>query len=182
MTTNPSEERKGSDGVHVRWIAQTQMLEIIFAEAKLWGAFDKALEDAFVSMTAFHNSATKPFELTVFLNSFSDLPAESQQLLHSYVTGKNKERCREVHACLIGHTWDEYQKLQDPKTRSQFIADFRNVYRTWASTTMRPLLQQQLDEFTHQHLRLEFFFLPFKDVSAFRYLFSQHLGLVANDQ
>ena len=35
MTTNPNEERKGSDGVHLLWDEQASVLELIFAESKI---------------------------------------------------------------------------------------------------------------------------------------------------
>src|SRR5207245_9545199 len=39
MTTNPNEERKGSDGVHLRWDEPAAVLEVIFAESKIWNSF-----------------------------------------------------------------------------------------------------------------------------------------------
>ena len=59
ITTNPNDERKGSDGVHIRWTNNEEVLEVIFAEAKLYKDFATALTNAFISMTDFHNSATK---------------------------------------------------------------------------------------------------------------------------
>ena len=97
ITTNPNDERKGSDGVHIRWSANEELLEVIFAEAKLYKDFGAALTNAFLSMTEFHNSATKDLEINYFLNSFSLLNAEQQNIVTSYVEGQNKGKCQEVH-------------------------------------------------------------------------------------
>ena len=83
-----------------------ELLEVIFAEAKLYEDFGAALTNAFLSMTEFHNSATKDLEINYFLNSFSLLNDEQQNVVTSYVEGQNKGKCQEVHVCLIGHTWD----------------------------------------------------------------------------
>ena len=170
ITTNPNEERKGSDGVHIRWVGNEEFLEVIFAEAKLYGDFGDALTSAFVSMTDFHNSATKELEINYFLNAFSLLSAEQQEIVTSYVEGENKEKCREVHVCLIGHTWKEYECLKTAD-REKFLEEFRARYLSWALTVMKPKLDAELSVFMHRHLRFEFFFLPFTSVDDFRHLF-----------
>jgi hypothetical protein len=35
ITTNPNDERKGSDGVHIRWAAQDELLEVIFCRGEV---------------------------------------------------------------------------------------------------------------------------------------------------
>ena len=170
ITTNPNDERKGSDGVHIRWAAGGDLLEVIFAEAKLYNNFRSALSSAFVSMTDFHNSATKNLEINYFLNAFSLLSAEQQEVITSYVEGENKGKCQEVHVCLIGHTWEEYDCLKTPE-KKKFLDEFEVRYLTWALEEMKPKLDAELAAFTHSHLRFEFFFLPFTSVDNFRELF-----------
>ena len=46
LSTNPKEERKGSDGVHVKWNPDLELLDLFFAEAKIWASFSDALDDA----------------------------------------------------------------------------------------------------------------------------------------
>ena len=170
ITTNPNDERKGSDGVHIRWVGNEELLEVIFAEAKLHKDFDAALSSAFKSMTDFHNSATKALEINYFLNSFSLLTTEQQKVITSYVEGENKGKCQEVHVCLIGYTWPEYDLLKTDE-RKKFIGEFAERYLKWAHADMKPKLDAELAAFTHSHLRFEFFFLPFTSVENFRNLF-----------
>lgn len=174
ITTNPNDERKGSDGVHIRWAAEQDILEVIFAEAKLHKNFNAALTDAFSSMAAFHNSATKNLEINYFLNSFSLLSAEQQEVITSYVEGEDKGKCQEVHVCLIGHTWEEYECLKTQEKR-EFLEGFEARYLTWAREEMKPKLDAELAAFTHSHLRFEFFFLTFTSVDNFRQLFLESL-------
>ena len=173
ITTNPELERNGSDGVHVRWAGD--MLELIFAEAKLHKSFGNALTQAFKSITDFHNSATKGLEINFFLNTFNLLSSEQQKIVKSYIEGENKGKCSEVQVCLIGHTWDEYQCLKDRDKKDAFLKEFEARYLQWAETTMKPCLECELTTFTHSHLRFEFFFLPFTSVDDFRTLFLESL-------
>jgi hypothetical protein len=170
ITTNPNDERKGSDGVHIRWAAEGEILEVIFAEAKLYEDFDAALTSAFLSMSDFHNSTTKDLEINYFLNTFSLLSDEQQEVVTSYVEGENKGKCQEVHVCLIGHTWEEYKHLKTAE-KKRFLEEFETRYLKWALAEMKPKLDTKLAKFTHSHLRFEFFFLPFASVDNFRKLF-----------
>lgn len=174
ITTNPNEERKGSDGVHMRWDPQGDQLEVIFAESKLHKDFGAALTSAFASMTDFHNSSTKNLEIDYCLNAFSLLSVEQRKVITSYVEGENKGKCQQVHVCLIGHTWNEYECLKNEK-KSQFLEEFDDRYRTWALAEMKPRLDAALAAFRHSHLKFEFFFLPFVSVDNFRKLFLESL-------
>jgi hypothetical protein len=173
MTTNPGEERKGSDGVHLRWNNSDQVLEIIFAESKIWKSFSGALSDAFESIEQFHDSRTKQFEVNAFTTGFSNLDDELKEKVVSYVEGENVSSCRFVQACLIGFNWEDYGCLNDER-REQFVKEFEARYRAWAAKIRDPL-NNKLKGFRHKHLKFEFFMLPFKDVEAFRDWFKQEL-------
>jgi Cap4 SAVED domain len=173
MTTNPNEERKGSDGVHIRWDESADVLELIFAESKIWKSFSAALAEAFKSMEAFYDARTKQHEVNIVTSGFSNLSAELQGKVASYIEGENVSKFRLVHACLIGFNWSEYECLADER-RATFIKEFEDRYRAWA-VGKRGLLNDKLRAFKHKHLRLEFFMLPFKDVEAFRIWFDEEL-------
>jgi HamA len=173
LTTNPKEERKGSDGVHVRWDESDRVLELIFAESKIWKSFSAALADAFRSMETFHDARTRQHEINILTSGFSNLHPELQREVASYIEGENVSRCRLVHACLIGFNWAEYECLTDDR-RADFIKEFEGRYREWLAG-IRDSLNDKLKAFKHKHLRLEFFMLPFSDVEAFRAWFDQEL-------
>lgn len=173
MTTNPNEERKGSDGVHLHWDEGDGVLELVFAESKIWKSFTDALRDAFESIEKFHDSRTKRHEINAFTSNFSNLDVDIQEKLLSYIEGENVSNSRLVQACLIGFDWPEYACLDDQR-RSQFVGEFENRYREWA-TGIGGLLNEKLKRCPHKHLRFEFFMLPFKDVEAFRDWFQAEL-------
>lgn len=173
MTTNPKDERKGSDGVHLRWDEKADVLELIFAESKIWKSFSDALDDAFESMESFHTGRTKRHEVNVVTSTFSELDPQLQGRIASYIDGKNASQYRETHACLIGFNWSEYGCLKD-KRRANFIAEFEQRYRAWA-ISKRKLINDKVKAFKHKSLRLEFFMIPFQDVEAFRTWFIEEL-------
>ena len=173
MTTNPNEERKSSDGVHLRWDHGSGVLEFIFAESKIWKSFSAALVDAFKSMEAFHDSRTKQFEVNAFTSSYSNLDSDLQKKVLSYIEGPDVSNARWAQACLIGFNWDEYQCLKDSR-RSEFIREFETRYRAWGAK-IRESLNGKLRDFKHKHLHFEFFMLPFADVEAFRAWFYEDL-------
>jgi uncharacterized protein DUF1837 len=175
ITTNPNDERKGSDGVHMRWNNAEGILEIIFAEAKIWATFSGALTDAFASMNNFHSSRIKDHEVNLFSNFFSELSPELQQRVISYLDGPNIEHSRETHACLIGYNWKDYDALNQVETRAALVKEFDLRYRAWAEKTMLPALTKQVEKFKHKHLAFEFFFIPFPDVATFRKHFNEAL-------
>lgn len=55
------------------------MLELIFAEAKIWKSFNAALDDAFASMESFHDDRTKTHEVNVITSGFSNLDSKLQE-------------------------------------------------------------------------------------------------------
>jgi hypothetical protein len=174
ITTNPNEERKGSDGVHIRWADKQELLEVIFAEAKLHKNFENAVAGAFVSMTDFHDSVAKDLEINYFLNTFSLLTSEQQKVVVSYVEGENKGKCQQVQVCLIGYTWEEYECLKTSE-KQKFLEEFEERYLAWALEKMKPKLDGELAAFMHSNLRFEFFFLPLTSVENFRKLFLESL-------
>jgi hypothetical protein len=173
MTTNPNEERKGSDGVHILWDESAALLELIFAESKLWQSFSGAMGDAFRSMEDFHDSRTKQHEVNCLTSGFSNLDSDLQKKLLAYVEGEKASNCRLAHACLIGFNWKEYECLGDVR-RAAFIREFDTRYRIWADG-IRDSLNDRVKAFKHKHLRFEFFMLPFQDVEAFRGWFQEAL-------
>jgi len=173
LSTNPNEERKGSDGVHIRWNEELGLMDIYFAESKIWGDFGDALDDAFKSITKFHKNGMKQHELNLFATHFQLLDSELQDRVLTYVDGANAANTRLNHACLIGFDWGEYKCLDDTRRR-EFITQFKDRYLKWAAGALDKV-EGQLGRFPYRHLRFEFFFVPFKDVQAFRDWFEEAL-------
>jgi hypothetical protein len=170
LTTNPGEERKGSDGVHIKWNSELNILEVYFSEAKIWSNFAAALKDAFKSIEEFHTNGMKQHELNLFSSHFKILDTELQAKILSYIEGENAPNTRVNHACLVGFDWDEYKSLDDLR-RSAFIAEFEKRYAEWGQSALSKT-ESHLLTFPHKNLGFEFFFILFKDVQEFRDQFS----------
>jgi len=175
MTGNPGLERNGSDGLHIRWNSVDEVLEIIFAEAKLYGSFSDALSRAFKSIEDFHDSRVKQHEINIFTGAYSAIPDDLQDKVNSYVEGENVEHSRHVQACLIGFDWNYYKSLDDER-RGNFVKEFDKQYLQWAYT-VKDSLDSKLKECKHKFLRFEFFIIPFKSVQDFRNWFAEEAGI-----
>lgn len=173
MTTNPKEERKGSDGIHMRWDESAGVLDVIFAESKIWASFSDALADTFKSVQGFHDSRTKRHEINAVTAGYSNLDDETKKQVAAYIDGENASNCRHVQACLIGFNWSEYECLTDSR-RQGFVSEFELRYRGWAAE-IRNSLNDKLRACQHKHLQFEFFMLPFIDVATFRAWFEEDL-------
>jgi cyclopropane fatty-acyl-phospholipid synthase-like methyltransferase len=149
-------------------------VELIFAESKLYADFSSGLESAFSSMTEFYRSPTKVLEKSYFTNGFSETPESLQDLAKSFFEGENLDKSREVYACLVGFDWNQYECLADQR-RAEFVKEFKDRYTKWAKETMQLQLEKRIAGFPHKHLRLEFFFVPFKSVAEFRLKFLESL-------
>ena len=175
VTTNPGDERKGGDGVHLRWDDNDQVLELIFAESKLWQSFQAALTSAFESVDKFHSTRIGAHEIDLFTAGFVSLPEVTRDMVISYIDGDNVGKSRHVQACLIGFDWGEYACLDDHR-RAEFLAGFEDRFRCWAEEHAKESISEKLRTFQHRHLRFEFFLLPFRDIAEFRRFFITELG------
>lgn len=174
MTTNPREERKGSDGVHFRWDEGHEILDVIFAESKLHQTFSSALASAFTSIETFHASPTRLHEINAFTSAFSTMDPELQSKIVTYIEGENATNCRFVQACLLGFDWTEYRCLDDSR-RNDFVKEFQTRYHSWV-TGVADSLNARLRGLSKKSLHFELFFVPFKDVAQFRAWFNEELS------
>lgn len=173
LTTNPGEERKGSDGVHIKWNPELEVLDIFFAESKVRANFTEALTDTFVTLEKFHAGGMKQHELNLFSTHFKLLDSDLQMKILSYIEGENASKSRLNQASLIGFEWEEYKCLDDSRRR-QFLLEFKQRYSEWGREALTKT-ESHLATFRHKYLRFEFFFVPFKNVQQFRDWFEQAL-------
>jgi hypothetical protein len=166
VTTNPAEERKGTDGLHAKWNPELGLLDLFFAESKLYQSFSKALVDAFASMEKIHTTPKKAHELFLATHNLQHLGADCEDDLMKFLNGQVGTKIRTNHACLIGFDWDEYKCLDDGR-RAQFVAEFLQRYRIEA-VALRDKIDGKLQACAIKHLRFEFFLLPFRSVEDFR--------------
>lgn len=175
MKTARKVESYGSDGLHMRWHPQDNLLDVFFGEAKLEQSIYAALSNAFKSITEFHKQDMRDFEFGLVTSHFKHAEPELRDAVLDYIDRqKPSSDCRINHACLIGYDWQDYAILT--ATGSTAITDeFRSRYLD-DLPRLRTLIQKRFDNFKLTHLLFEVFFLPFRDVQAFRDAFNNALS------
>lgn len=174
LKTNPKLEVHGSDGIHMRWHADDQQVDVFFGEAKLYQDVGTAISKAIESIESFHVNGMLRHEFGIVTKHFKlvddELRGAVKDLLDSGVPGP----CARInHACLIGYDWSEYGKLPSLAQR-ELTEEFRKRYLEDAPR-LYELLKKRFVDFSRKELRFEVFFLPFKSVQDFRDAFNEAL-------
>lgn len=174
LKTNPNDELKGSDGIHMCWNAKDNLVDLFFGEAKLYQDVGSAITSALKSIDSFHDNDMHQHEFTMVTKHFKyadeNVKSAVTRLLES---GAPTGDIRINHACLIGYDWIEYGNL--PKVAVATLTDeFRKRYLA-DSKKLHEHLQKRFAKFQKKHLRFEVFFIPFPAVQEFRDAFNKAL-------
>ncbi|MCP4603458.1 MAG: DUF1837 domain-containing protein [Proteobacteria bacterium] len=167
LKTNPNDEIKGSDGIHMKWHEEDGALDVYFGESKVWNSLSGALDDAFGSIEKFHSQGLLAHEIGMVTSHFkwSDEPMR-QRVLDFVDRSRPPTDFRINHACLIGYGWNQYSDLVGT-TVAAMTKDLKT--RLEADTTrLRTLIDRRFDVIERKTLRFEVFFLPFRTVQEFR--------------
>lgn len=175
LKTNRRMEVHGSDGIHMRWHADDECLDLYFGEAKLEQDAASALRNAFSSIESFHGGKLDDHECGLITSHFKWQDEKTRDAVLRFVDRQSPDPdCRVNHACLIGYDWDAYDKLPagprialEKAFKEQYAVDARRLCG---------LLKRRLGE-SSQRLHFEVFFLPFRTVQEFRDAFNDAIGL-----
>lgn len=164
LKTNPRMEVNGSDGIHMRWDATADVVDIYFGEAKLHEKVSDAIASAFISIERFHAEGMREHEVAMVTRHFKGADPHIKDAVTEILdTGRVVQGARVNHACLIGYDWgtNAVQALHDVEAeyRRRYLAD---------APRLHGLLQRQLDTCSRKEFGFEVFFLPFPSVQAFR--------------
>lgn len=174
LKTNPGDEVKGSDGIHVSWDAPNECLNVFLGEAKLYQNYGDALTNAFASIDSLYANHRDEHELSLVTSHFKHCDVDLQKRISDYLDSTSPVgQCNIVHACLIGFDWSKY-KLLDGDKRAEFIAAFADTYREHGKS-LAEKTAELFTGFSQRHLTYEFFFLPFPSVQTFRDEFNRAL-------
>lgn len=174
LKTNPNDEVKGADGIHIRWNSDADCLNIYLGEAKLYQSYGSALKDALESIESLHTTGRDAHELALVTAHFKHIAPDLQDRVSEYIDQSAPVgQCKIVHACLIGYDWSEYKNLDTP-SRTEFIRTFETEYHKHAAKLTKKT-QELFRNYSQRHLSYEFFFLPFRAVQDFRDEFNRAL-------
>ena len=167
LKTNPRDEIKGSDGIHMKWHEDDSTLDVYFGESKVWQSLSSALDDAFDSIDRFHAEGLLANEIGLVTSHFKWLEEPMRQKVLDFVDrSRPSADFRINHACLIGYDWSEYASV----VGSTVILKTEDLRSRLQSDTTRlcKLINRRFDSFDRRTLRFEVFFLPFRTVQEFR--------------
>lgn len=173
LKTNPRDEVKGADGIHVKWDERDGHLDVFLGEAKLYQDLGAAMTKALESVKDIYVRNRLDDELHLVTAHFKHLDEEFQRRVTSWVNRETTpDECHIIHSCLIGWDWDEYQRLATD--RDGLFDEFERQYRNYCSR-IRELLTSRFEAYSHKHLSFHFLFIPFASVGEFRKAFYREL-------
>lgn len=174
LKTNPNDELKGSDGIHLCWNEKDKLVDLFFGEAKLYQDVGSAITSALKSIDTFHDNDMHQHEFSMVTKHFKHADANVKKAVAQlFEFGAPTGDIRINHACLIGYNWKEYGSL--PKVAAAALTDeFRKRYLE-DSQNLHEHLQKRFNTFPKKHLRFEVFFIPFPTVQEFRDAFNKAL-------
>ncbi len=174
LKTNPAVETFGSDGIHMKWNDEDNILDLYFGEAKLYSSFGKAAKDAVASIEKFHANRMEEFELRMVTRHFKHAKGPLKEAILGYVKrGTASETVRINHACLLGYDGRAYARLTAGRL-NEMIAALQAEYRKDLKRIHR-ILDGRFGSFSTKEIRFKIFVLPFTSVDAFRGAFLKTL-------
>lgn len=174
LKTNPHDELKGSDGIHMCWNEKDSLVDLFFCEAKLYQDVGSAITSALESIDTFHDNGMRQHEFSMVTKYFKYADENvKKEVARLFELGVPTSEVRINHACLIGYDWKKYGSL--PKVAIGAITEeFKKCYLA-DSQRLYEHLQKRFDTFSKKHLRFEVFFIPFPTVQEFRDAFNKAL-------
>ncbi|MCC6151843.1 MAG: DUF1837 domain-containing protein [Planctomycetes bacterium] len=167
LKLNPGVEQHGSDGVHARWIKETNSLELILGESKLEQSPASAAQHAAESILKYHDKHLLRHELQLLSSHFKWADEElKRELLSRMDPVEGSGEYTLVHACLLGYDWPGYDNSKGPDA-AQMVEKLTKEYGD-TLTRLRKNFDTHFEGLSKIPLRLVVFHLPFPSVQAFR--------------
>lgn len=174
LKTNPNLEVNGSDGIHMAWNAEDEIVDIYFGEAKLYQDVGAAIKRCLESIDGFHENGLLKHEFLLVTKNFKYADQRIQEaVLKLLEDGIMTEGLRVNHACLIGYSWSKYSEVFSkpaPEKLKHFIDEY-----TKDAVRLHSILANRLEAFVTKSVRLDVFFLPFSNVQDLRDAFNEAL-------
>ena len=174
LKTNPKDEVKGTDGIHIKWDSEDGHMDVFLGESKLHQQISGALDSVFQSITDLHDTNRLDEELEMVTVHFKHLDQDLKDVVTRFINRETSEsECHIIHACLVGWDWNEYRHLLTEQ-REEFFRKFDAYYIKYAPNIAK-MLADRFKDWKYKHLTFKFLFVPFKDVGEFRRAFYKEL-------
>ena len=182
LKTNNNMPVHGTDGIHLGYDGNKDLLTVYFGESNIYQSFSSAADAAFTSMADLLANAGQISREIEILNNLSDLNsldpafrAKIADYINPYSKSKLTLQKRIVHACLLGFEYPAYNRilaLEPDKVASAF----EEMYQKRIGSACRVIERhygKRLPVTTNLHL----FLLPFPSLNIFRAAFYEKLGV-----
>lgn len=184
LKTNSNMPVHGTDGIHLGYDEEKDLLTVYFGESKIYQSFSSAADAAFTSIAELLANAGQISREIEILNNLSDLnsldpafQAKIAEYLNPYSTSKLTLQKRIVHACLLGFEYSAYSRILELEP-DKVASVFEERYKKRIGSACRVIerhYSKRLPVTTNMHL----FLLPFPSLNNFRAAFYEKIGVIA---
>ncbi|KGO14528.1 hypothetical protein NZ45_06415 [Clostridium botulinum] len=178
LKTNKNMPVHGSDGIHLYYDNERDMLRVIWGESKLYNSLSTALDEICESVKSFResNDETAPIarDIEILKDYISIRDEQLRTGILKYFDPYEEESNNKVdcHACFVGFN---YSKLVDEKDIEKIIEDeFRDEYLNRIKSACS-LFEEKIKKNKLDKLEFIFFLIPFKDINELRDKFYKKL-------
>ncbi len=166
----------GADGVHLRYLANTGALEVIYLESKVHATITSGARDAAQSIRDFLDGSQRGHELRLALDfgNFDQLDEEAQQALEDFLDPYGGARTvdrRDRHACLLAYTERAFKAIDDGAEMEEIRANFSRGCAPRAASVENAYAAKDLPG-----EKITTFILGFPSVAEFRREFERALS------
>lgn len=187
MKTNTSMPVHGADAIHMRYHKDTDCLDLIWGEAKLYEDLNNGLSRAVESIKSFVSIDTKtgdkPQSRDIeIIKDYPDVDDEAmQQAICDYFDPYSNRagNVRHIYTCLVGYDESLYGSLIGA-TDEEVEEYFRNKYIEKAVKTYNSF-SGKVKNAGLSEMQFVLLLLPFKDISKLREEFKSKLRVNPND-
>ena len=183
LKTNPNMPVHGTDGIHVRFEHDSNLLHVFWGESKLIKDFSDTTDEAVKSVAGFHSvergGRARELEIIREHISMSDDVLVEELLKYFDPYEQKSNNVREYNACFIGFDFLPLSQLSGIPT-DQVEEVFKEKYLDRIKSGCG-LIEKKIKKHETEGLRFIFFLLPFDSIDRFRGAFFKKLGLNADD-
>jgi hypothetical protein len=174
--TNTAMPVFGADGVHLRYLADADVLEVIYLESKVHKTIASGARDAAESIREFLDGSQRGRELRLALDfgNFDDLGEEAQRALEDFLdpyAGARTAGRRDRHACLLAYSEPAYEAVSTGAKQEDIRTEFGEGCELRATSVTNAYVAKSLP-----NERITTFILGLPSVAEFRREFERALS------
>lgn len=187
LKTSTSMPVHGADAIHMRYHEDTECLDIIWGEAKLYTDLQKGINEAIESVNHFvtldKDTGIKPQNRDIeIIKDFPDVDNDAmQQAICDYFDpySDKSSKVQHIYSCFVGYDETIYKNLQG-STQEEIEEYFKKKYIEKAVKTYNTFSQKVKNEGLSE-MEFVLLLLPFKDIQKLRDEFRAKLRVTPND-